>query len=332
MIAMRKSFLFFLLLMLWFSCKTKEQQAQSNDMPKSEWTILAEQLRESPYEDSLYFKRAKFFFALEQFDSCIADVNKAIYLDSTVSQYYFLLSDAYLMSSQSKTALEVLDKSMKLFPDDVDTYIHSARLYLILKQHLTALTTLDQVYVRDKENAEAYYLAGHILYEMGDTARAIKNYHKATEINPDKIEAWVQLGDVYTEMGNERALACYDNAIRLLPSDVETMHNKAYAYQKFGKIKESVELHQKICNEFPNYEPAFYNLGLLYRNMDSLDLAISYFTQAIALRPSESSSYYHRGLCYAEQKKAELAKEDLKKSVLLNPKDEEAQTALKELR
>src|SRR6185436_13726466 len=148
----------------------------------------------------------------------------------------------------------------------------------------------------DPQNANAYYLAGHIFYEMGDTGRAMNSYQKAVDINPDLREAWIRLGDVLTELKNPKAISYYDNAIHMDTLDPETWHNKAYALNVLGKRDASLKLYKEICIRFPKYEPAFFNLGMLYKQMDSLSQAIEQFTISIQINPNEPTSYYQRGL------------------------------------
>jgi tetratricopeptide (TPR) repeat protein len=289
-------------------------------------------IENNPDNDSLYYRRASYYMKSESYDSAISDLKKALSIDSTNKpQYYHLISDAYLMNVNSKASMQWMEKALNYFPNDYETILKSARLKLILKQHMSALATLDKLFMRDPQNASGYYLAGHIFYEMGDTGRAVNSYQKAVDINPDLREAWIRLGDVLTELKNPKAISYYDNAIRMDSTDEETWHNKAFALNVLGKTHESLKLYKEICIRFPSYEPAYFNLGMLYKNMDSIPQAIEHFTISVQINPSEPTSYYQRGLCYIKSGDKAKAKMDFETAVKLDDKFDEARAALNKL-
>ena len=58
------------------------------------------------------------------------------------------------------------------------------------------------------------------------------------------------------------------------------------------------------------------------------DVAIDYYSKAIAIEPTYLEAYYNRGLCYEESKEYKLAEEDLREALKLNPQYTEAALAL----
>jgi tetratricopeptide (TPR) repeat protein len=322
------------LVFLIFTISACKKSTDKNDPDNTDPDIekLNSWIENDPDNDTLYFRRADYLLKRESYDSAIADLKTALSIDSTRKpKYYHALSEALMMNIQSKEALRVIDRAMEYFPNDLETILKSARLKLILKQHMAALATLDKLFIRDPQNADGYYLSGHIFYEMGDTGRAVNAYQKAVDINPELREGWIRLGDVLTELNNPRAISYYDNAIRMDSLDPVTWHNKADALEVLGKTNESLKLYKEICIRFPSYEPAFYNLGMLYKNMDSLTQAIDHFSISVQINPAEPSSYYQRGLCYIKSGDKLKAKQDFENALKLDDQFEEARSALNKL-
>jgi tetratricopeptide (TPR) repeat protein len=321
---------------IFFSfCKNKTTSevitANQSETELSE-TEINQMIISNPRQDSLYYRRAQFMITRESYDSAIADLQKAISFNSKGRPvYYQLLSDALLMNLESRDALNIIEEALEYFPDDEQTILKSAKIKLILKQHLAALTTLDKILSKDPENVPALYLAGHIFYEMGDKGRAVNSFQKAVDLNPEFREGWIMMGDVLTELKNDKAILYYDNAIHLDSSDVKTWHNKAYALSILGKKEESMNLFKQISIKFPDYEPAFFNLGMLYKERDSIPEAIEYFSKSIQLNSSEPTSYYQRGLCYLKTGDKVKAKADFTTAAALEPTFEEALNELKKL-
>ena len=297
-----------------------------NDPDLEYWNQI---ILQNPDEDSLYAGRALYLVERHSYDSAIVDYLKAISIDSLHHpEYYLELSNAYLMAAQSHRAGEVLDKALTQFPTHKPTLLKVAELKLVLQQYLPALGILNTLFQQDPENADAFYIMGHVYYEMGDTGRAVNAYQRAVDINPELRPAWIQLGDVLTELKFERALDYYDNAIRLDSTDPEVYHSKAYAVHRFGNRNKAIALFRQLAARFPSYEAGIYNLGVLFMEADSIEKAADHFSICIQLKPTEASSYYQRALAFIKLGKKEQAKADLQNALRLNADFEEARKAL----
>jgi hypothetical protein len=55
------------------------------------------------------------------------------------------------------------------------------------------------------------------LRQLGKINEAIERLERAVEIDPDNSQAWVLLGGVYNETTSDKAILCYENAIKLNP-------------------------------------------------------------------------------------------------------------------
>ena len=55
------------------------------------------------------------------------------------------------------------------------------------------------------------------LRQYGNIDEAIERLQRAVEIDPDNSQAWVLLGGAYNEANSERAILCYENALKLNP-------------------------------------------------------------------------------------------------------------------
>jgi len=309
--------------------KTEQSKKTASSSEQAELERLNQLISQHPNVDSFYFMRGLYNFNQEAYELAIEDFQMALKIDSTRQPiYYFYLSDAHLYNLQSRDASQVMDKAMSLFPNHAETILRSARLRLVLKQYIPAMTVLDKLFVRDPQNSKAYLLAGQIFYEMGDTGRAVNAYQKAVDFNPELREGWIRLGELLCELGTIKCIPYFNNAIRMDSLDPEVYHKKAFCYAQLGKQKEAIESYRSNIIRFPAYEPSFYNLGLLYLEMDSLDLALEHFMISVQINPSEASSYYQRGIVFQKMKKTQEAKNDFQKALQLDSSLIEARQAL----
>lgn len=55
------------------------------------------------------------------------------------------------------------------------------------------------------------------LRQYGNIDEAIERLQRAVDIDPDNSQAWVLLGGAYNEANSDRAILCYENALKLNP-------------------------------------------------------------------------------------------------------------------
>ena len=290
-----------------------------------------EMLKADSLQDSIYYSRGIWFIRKNQLNKGIEDLKKAVQLRPDKPEYVFSLSDAYLLNIESRKSIDVIDSLLLRKPDDIPTLQKKARLHLIIQDYNASLAVIDRILEHDRENSQAYYLAGHVFYEQGDTGRAVKSYQKAVDINPEFTEAWNQLGDIMSQLNNPLAIKFYDNALRMDSLNIETLHNRAYALQKEGRVKEAIDAYQTNIGKRPDFELSYYNLGILLYESNQPEKALENINQAILLNSKEPSSYYYRAKIFIEKGNKDLAKKDLQAAIALYPDYEKAKQLLKGL-
>ena len=255
---------------------------------------------------SLYATRGALWYENENFDEGIADLEKAIQIDSTKPEYFHILADMYMDYYKSRQGLGVMERAGRLFPERTPTQLKLAEYQLIVKQHTPALVTLQRIQQREPLNPEMFFMFGNVFSDMGKTDQAITAYQSAVENNPKLVDAWIKLADLIAAKGSAVAEKYYDNAIKADSTSVDALHAKAYYLSnKKNDLKGAIALYKKINTINPQYAEGYYNVGLIYLDMDSVQQAYKSFDLAIQFSPEFAEGYYHRGL--AAEKKGDKA-------------------------
>ncbi len=318
------------LITLLFSCNNAKENNQSgNQNPLYE--SISNSIKEDPNNADHYFKRANLLYEQTSYDMAISDLTKAISLDSSIVDYYHLLSDVYLDYFKSGEALDVMEKAVEKFPKSIKSLLKLSELQLTLKQYDASFFTVQKILNQDKQNAEAFFMLGMIYRAQGDKERAINSFQSAVELDPEIVDAWIILGDLFAEKDFKIAEKYYDNAIRINPENVQTYHAKAFYLQNNNRIDEAIALYKIIISKDPNYSDAFLNSGILYLEKDSLDRAFESFNQMVSVEPENYLGYYYRGVSRMFNNDKIGAKSDLEYVLKLNPSFEKAQQALENL-
>lgn len=293
----------FLLLSFW-ACT--ESNVQNEEQPTEQPTTvsglpaidkLSKQIEENPNRASLYANRGAIWFENENFDEGIADLEKAIAMDSTKAEYYHVLADMYMDYYRSRLGLATMVKAGKLFPERIPTQLKLSEFQLILQQYNDALFTLEHIRKMDPQNAEMMFMFGRVFKEMNRKEEAIGAFQAAVENDPDIIDAWIHLAQLLSDKNSPIVEKYFDNAIRLDPNNIEALHAKAYYLSnKKNDIEGAISLYRQINTIDPQYVQGYYNIGLLYLDMDSLDRAYQSFDIAVKYAPQYPEAYYHRGV------------------------------------
>jgi tetratricopeptide (TPR) repeat protein len=323
-----------LCLMLAGACKNKKQEVVPVTGGNPEIARLSQLLKDNPNNDSLYYQRGVAFWELEAYDEAIGDATRAISIDSLKPGYYQLLADVlidYRRPNDSKRAIEVMKKACDKFPDDLPTWLRLSEIYLIVRQHGEAFKTLDHVLKRDPQNATAFFTTGRVALDMGDTTRCIKSLQKSVLLNADNKDAWIFLGRLYSNRGNILAIQYFDNALRIDSTDVEVMEFKAAHYKRVGQFDQAFKLYREIITNHPDYSNAFFDMGLIYLEMDSLDKAWWNFDMAVKTDPLFVIAYHYRGVASEEKGNMKAAIDDYKQANRMSPNLPEPKAALERL-
>ena len=292
---------------------------------------LTIEIDKDPLNDKLRFKRAERLYILKKYDECIEDLRVAITTDSMQAPYYHLLADAFLDNNLSSRALQSMQKAHALFPTRIPTLLKLSEIQLILAQYDASILTLNEIIKLDAQNAEAYFMLGTTLKAMGEKQRAINSFQTATELDSKLIDAWISMGNLYSEMGDKTALTVFRNAVTIDPKNPAALHALAYYLQNHGAEDEAISIYRKIHLIDPAYTAAYLNCGILLMEKDSTDKALELFNIMVGTDPKDWAGYHYRGLIMMEKGKIKEALADFRSSTNLNPENATGLELIKDL-
>ncbi|HHM20769.1 MAG TPA: tetratricopeptide repeat protein [Bacteroidetes bacterium] len=298
-------FLLYSAFFAFFACKENTPPANQSpvDPPVVQYSgnpaidKLTDEIAQSPSNASLYAARGAAWYENENYDEGIADMEKAISLDSTRAGYYHLLADMYLDYYKSLKALHTMEKAAATFPKRIPTLLKLAEFQFILKQYNDALFTLERIRAIDPQNAEMFFMFGRVFKDMNRMDEAANAFQSAVENDPDHADAWVHLAQLMADKKSPLAERYFDNALRLDSNNIGVLHAKAYYLSNtMNDLRGAIEIYKKINTINPQYTAGYYNTGLLYLDMDSIARAYKSFDLAVQFAPQSPDAYYHRGM------------------------------------
>ncbi|MBI1227446.1 MAG: tetratricopeptide repeat protein [Bacteroidetes bacterium] len=327
-----------LTVLLFFSaCGNEPKTPESTEPIVTGGTPQIQDLSKKIVKDSsnasLYATRGALWYENENYDEGITDLEKAIQLDSTKPEYYHILADIYMDYYKSRQGLEVMERAGIRFPDRIPTLLKLAEYQLIVKQDIQALATLQRIQQREPLNPEMFFMFGNVFADMGKTDQAITAYQSAVENDPKLVDAWVKLANLLADKDSPAAAKYFDNAIKADSTNVSALHAKAYYLSnKKNDLKGAIELYRKINIVDPQYAEGYYNVGLIYLDMDSVQQAYKSFDLAVKVSPEFAEAYYHRGLAAEMKGDKTQAKLDYENTLRFDPDFAAAKEGVQRLR
>ena len=321
-------FLFVLLIAISTSCgeqKKNGSPATDEDAPISD---LSEMIRSNPDDSQLYYERAIQYYKKEAYDEALDDIVLAQEIDSINPAFYHLKADIYLDYFRSFDALKTMEEVVMLHPKRIPSLLKLAEFQYILKKYNESILTLNDVLAIDQLEPEAFFMLGMNFRATGEQEKAKNAFQTAVENDPELVDAWIMLGQLFENEGNPDALVYYENALRVAPQSIEALHAKAFYYQNHDNIPKALEIYREISIIDPSYPDAYLNSGLLYLEMDSLASAHENFNIMVKTAITNPIGYFYRAYTFEQMGELKKARIDYEQALKLAPDFEEARNAL----
>lgn len=171
---------------------------------------------------------------------------------------------------------------------NINLAIGAARVEQLRTGQLRSLATIPAK-ERLGDVAESSYRTGLDSLWLGNYDNAIGYFETAANRNPQRADAWVQVGYCKVKQGkNEEAIRAYQHALELKPNS-EEIHNKlGDAYYYAGRMREAIASYSRAAGLSPNNADAHYNLAVAYFESGNERLALS---EAKILRQLDGKLY-----------------------------------------
>jgi tetratricopeptide (TPR) repeat protein len=165
---------------------------------------------------------------------------------------------------------------------------------------------------------------GYELSANNEVDKAIENYKKAIEIDPQKATGYIVMGSALLNQGNvDKAIENYKKAIEIAPDKVGAI---AYitlgnALLNQGKVDEAVENYKKAIEIDPQKATGYIAMGSALLNKGNVDEAIENYKKAIEIAPDkvDVNTYTIVGNALLNQGKVDEAVENYKKAIEIDP-------------
>ena len=184
-----------------------------------------------------------------------------------------------------------------------------------------AIVEFTKVIQSNPQNWAAYLMRGKIHAENGNHVKAISDHNRAIRLNPESSVAYSSRGLIYSGMEDrESALADFDKAIELNAENAEAYFGRGAILVFTDEYEDGIGDLDKAIEINPDQPSAFRMRGIAYAaGSADYERAISDFDEAVALNSEDAETYLARGLAWFLLKEYDKAIADFDRAAALDP-------------
>ena len=277
-------------------------------------------LDRSPNNTDLLNFRAKLFLSAGELNFALADVGRAILIDSSKAEYFLTIAEVYFQRNEPQRCLKSLEVARRLAPDNTEPLYRLAQFNLYLNKHQESIDLANEMLRIDPQDDRPFLIKALCFKDMGDTTKALENYMLAAEQNPDNFDVQVELGILNWGRKSPMAEAFLKNALAIRPDAIEAWYALGMVYQNSGRYEKAMQSYTKIIEVDSTYRSAYFNMGYIhFQHLKQYDDALVQFDRAVAISPNYHEAIYMRGACYEAKGDKEKAKREYTYALQLAP-------------
>jgi tetratricopeptide (TPR) repeat protein len=235
------------------------------------------------------------------------------------------LIDYFDENDNLNSALEAANYAIEQFPYSSSLYIRKADILIATQNYHEGLAWLAKAEVLDSNDINIYILKtdAYLALDYQEKAAALLEEAIIVFEGEEKIELLFELADVYDDYEDfEKVFNCLKLVIEQDSANEEALYKICFWADYTGRNEESIEIHQRIIDEHPYSQLAWFNLGTAYQGLKLYEKSIDAYLFAIAIDEKFDYAYRNLGDAYLRLKKYRDAIEALQKVLELSMPEE----------
>lgn len=220
--------------------------------------------------------------------------------------------------------LEMLDINLQRDPDNPEILAARAKVLFNLQRIKEANFDIDRALKADPENLEYLMLKADVAFANGNIEESYRALESAERLTPNSQEVQLKMGEItFYSRDYDRSLTYLTKVTGRDPNNRTALFMKGFIYKEKGDTASAVQLFNRVCDKFPDYAPAFEELGVLYASRNN-PMALEYLNTALQLEPSNTNAMYALALYYQDHQDMESAETLYHQILDINPASADA--------
>lgn len=266
----------------------------------------------------------------QKFQESVAEARKAVRLEDRSYAAHGLLGRALLATGQAKEAIEQMQRSLELSPDQTDLRFELENALRQEKDFPGAGVQLRILKdILPPGDARLEYAQGMLSADLGYPEAAVTSFRRALQLNPGSQVVRQDLAAALVRTGKwSEAAEILGPLAMSRPNSFQLAYLNALALQNSQHTKEAEAEARRALALDPNSADTHILLGLTLSSQSRYDEAISELARAAEIAPDSFDAQFYLGRTRYARSDTAGAAAALQKAVSLRPEDSEARFLL----
>jgi tetratricopeptide (TPR) repeat protein len=200
-------------------------------------------------------------------------------------------------------SIDTYMEAIRIKPDDPSIYIALARVQIFAGKYAEALVNAENSLLLNPSNSMAHAVRAWALTQTGDYVAADNSLQEALRLDPNNgiIQAYKAFlyGKMYENNAGPYvdpltvAIAASQDAVTLAPNSLEAHWARAYILQLTANGEQAIQEYLLAIQINPNISEIHLELGVSYKGLGVIDLALQQYTFANTLNPTDIRPYLY---------------------------------------
>lgn len=197
--------------------------------------------------------------------------------------------------------------------------INRASVYLEQGRLLDALSDLLEAVRLAPEEPATHYHLGVFLSRYGSNL-AVSELHASLALDPEQVDALLQLGATYADRGESReAEESLRAALEVDQSDPAANRELGVLLMERGKIHDAIRHLRVACEQYPKDTEVQVDLGMAYIQAGFYEEAENTLTKVLSHDPENLHAHYNLAAIYTDRGKNDQAFSHLRRAYTVGP-------------
>ncbi len=189
------------------------------------------------------FDAAQRLYAVARYNQAVVSCDRAIALKPDFAEAYVLRGRSHVAQYEPERGIPDFTKAIELRPRDPEALLDRARAYIDQKNYPAAIADAASALALDPNLSRAYNLRGVVLRTLGAPKKAIEEFNRAAELEPNQ-DNYYQRGATYQILGDhQRAIQDFSEAIAWDPDKAQAYFARAESERALGETEQAQEDH-----------------------------------------------------------------------------------------
>lgn len=248
---------------------------------------------------TILYKTGKYSGAIEAFDRALETIpeeipgeNLSLWTERDGINYKYALklkAFALFKLGRYREVLDTLNEILEIYPEDLEIQEYKTIISTLEDESLIKeLNSLPYIYpersgITEHENKQAY--------EPDKYARALEEFDKGLEINPQDADIWKYRGSALYILGRyAEALEAFDKSLEINPKNEDTWSFKGSTFYMLDMPEKALKALDKALQKNPNKFEAWFNKGSIFFELGRYQQALSAVDNALRINANDKNA------------------------------------------